>query len=69
MFMRGYAAEMPTACARCCWRPAGSAPRWDRNARRSQWQKAIPEVVNVIFEQHGNPGLRYRYRKGKAVPR
>lgn len=69
MFMRSYAA-----------RHAGSprslllmAPGWIRTALGGanapfSMEETIPDIVNVVIEQLGEPGLRYLDRKGKAVP-
>lgn len=69
MFMRSYAA-----------RHAGSprslllmAPGWIRTAPGGanapfSMEETIPDIVNVVIEQQGEPGLRYLDRKGKAVP-
>jgi NAD(P)-dependent dehydrogenase (short-subunit alcohol dehydrogenase family) len=69
MFMRSYAA-----------RHAGSprslllmAPGWIRTALGGanapfSMEETIPDIVNVVIEQQGEPGLRYLDRKGKAVP-
>lgn len=69
MFMRSYAA-----------RHIGSprslllmAPGWIRTALGGanapfSMEETIPDIVNVVVEQQGKPGLHYLDRKGKAVP-
>ena len=69
MFMRSYAA-----------RHAGSprslllmAPGWIRTALGGanapfSMEETIPDIVNVVIKQQGEPGLRYLDRKGNAVP-
>jgi NAD(P)-dependent dehydrogenase (short-subunit alcohol dehydrogenase family) len=69
MFMRGYAARHADGTRSLLL----MAPGWIRTSLGGPSapftaEEAIPDVVNVIIEQQGKPGLRYLDRKGKAVP-
>jgi len=69
MFMRGYAARRADAARSLLL----MAPGWIRTALGGPsapftMEEAIPDVVSVVIEQQGKPGLHYLDRKGKAVP-
>lgn len=69
MFMRSYAARRPGGARSLLL----MAPGWIRTALGGPnapftMEEAIPDIVSVVIEKQGKPGLQYLDRMGKTVP-
>jgi NAD(P)-dependent dehydrogenase (short-subunit alcohol dehydrogenase family) len=69
MFMRSYAARHAGGARSLLL----MAPGWIRTALGGPnapftMEQVIPDIVNVVIEKQGKPGLQYLDRKGKTVP-
>jgi hypothetical protein len=69
MFMRSYAARHADG-ARSFLLMAPGWIRTDLGGPNAPFTmaEAIPEIVEVVIAQQGQPGLRYLDRKGKTAP-
>jgi NAD(P)-dependent dehydrogenase (short-subunit alcohol dehydrogenase family) len=69
MFMRSYAARHAEGARSLLL----MSPGWIRTALGGpnapfSIEETIPDIVNVVIEKQGKPGLQYLDRKGKTVP-
>jgi NAD(P)-dependent dehydrogenase (short-subunit alcohol dehydrogenase family) len=69
MFMRSYAARR-TSGARSLLLMAPGWIRTDLGGPDAPFtmEETIPDIVSVVIEKQGKPGLQYLERKGKTVP-